>query len=264
MVAPDDSGDGLGRQLGTALADLGSSEVDAQALLRRSTRRAQVVRGRRVVAVGVAGALLIALPLGYEIASRPDADPPVAALVPSDRPTSRTPGYPRRTIPDTIRLPEGGLGSPLFRAGDVQDAAQPPVAGQTCDWVAAGKPAGPVAARTWTFDNGPAGAGPTVATVTVTGWGPGQAERAFPQVRSGSGACRWNAPQRILGSPFTGGDEAWQGVSGPDSPAGYARTVVRKGSVIIGVEVRDAKGLDEAILTAGSLADQTLDVLPGS
>jgi hypothetical protein len=275
-------------------SDLGSSSVDVVALLAGSHRRARRVRSQRIAVVVAVGALVVAVPVGYEVI-RPEPNVIVqsAAMLPSslltDVPWSATPTLSATQRPATTRqrqapAPIGASSTSKAQAiptptvsavhavpdsvafnatelpdlklnSDIADPNQPTVSGQSCD---PGAPNGarPITGRQWAWVDSSGKMTSTSVNLIVTGWKRGTGKLAFDQLVADTGFCRWSDPQTKVDFSTKLSDQSWSGtsVSSVDSALKYGRVVIRLGDVIAGIEVQDARGTDAAVKLAGQLA----------
>jgi hypothetical protein len=230
--------------------------------------------------------LVVALPVGYEVlnpAGRGSAPP--AALLPSgSRPPVTRPGGPINqpnptavpsavppsgngfasativptSIPETfVSIPGDELPAGVSFDRTVPNTGQVQVAGQQCGRLASDQPqpVRPVDGRQWVWSAGSAEADALSINLTVTSWAEGESETAFKQAVAGTGNCRWTDAQkpRALSPPGSPGSQSW-GSTSSSGDRHYARTLVRIGNGIIGIEVTDPAGSGPA----ADLADRLM------
>jgi hypothetical protein len=109
----------------------------------------------------------------------------------------------------------------------------------------------PVAARQWIWQTKGAGSDARVVSLTVTSWAEADAATVFKVAISEFGSCGWFGRQVTTsdqgGAPV---NERWAATSTQDGQY-YGRAVIRLRNGIVGIQVRDPDGLEEA----GKLAD---------
>jgi hypothetical protein len=286
----DDSDESLGTRLDSALrAGLDSDQVDVATLLQGTRRRAKRVRTRRTAAVTAVAALVLAVPVGYELLNpQPGATAPPAMILPSSSgsagartlaPTARPnptaaasavppsgPVTPALDLAVTGSTVTGNVASLPFTATELPAGLDPTprltlntgevlVAGQDCGRASstAVPDPRPVAGWQWLWSPGPKADAGRRISLTVTGWAAGDAAIAVKNTIAGTGHCRWESPQKPY--PLTGfpSEESWASTS---SDAGHysARAIVRIGDGIAGIEVQDPDGTAAAAKIANRLA----------
>jgi hypothetical protein len=257
---PDDE---LGERLGRALhADL-AQPVDVPRLIEGSRSRARQIRHRRIGLATAGVVMLVAVPLGAELISSPDAEGPSAVLSsgqPNPRtsrtiaplPSPRTGAVPYR-LPDTLafraaELPREVELTPPDRGSAGQNTGLPLVNGQTCRSITPADPL-PLSTRQWIWSDPGTGGRDLRITLTVTAWDRGEGATAFSDLVTGTGRCTFSSPQEVTTTALYPGVQSWLGTgpgSGPGtgSPPGSSssRVVVRHGDLIAGIEVHGATG----------------------
>jgi hypothetical protein len=263
MVASD-SDEQLSARLDSALrTGLESDQVDVAQLLSGSRSRARQLRTQRFGLVVAAVVLVVALPVGLQVARpRIGAEQgPSAVMVHSPHPTVHP--APSPVSKDDTGATGGGTaashpgneppGAQLeARAWDLlpanltirssRDLSATTVAivgGLRCPSVnQAARQAGLADASQWIW--GPAKkarqAGFTV-TLSYTTWATGQAGSAFVAQTHGGGGCHWSAPQVrvLLDEPLAG--DAWAATSSSNG-VDAVRIALRINDDIVGVEVQ--------------------------
>jgi hypothetical protein len=256
-VTTDD--DELAHRLDGALrSGLAGGPVDAQALLAGSHRRATRVRQRRLAGVGAAVALVLAVPVGYEVMhpGASDTAPPAALLPSSPATTAGSTGRPTGPRPSPVAIPGSlSLTAAELPAGlkpelDLKGANVATVPGQQCQSLAA---AGlrPVAGRQWTWTDGSGRTTALTVSLIVTRWAPGTGTTAFDDLAADTGYCRWSDPQALRPFAPSGVDDAWAATSS-FSTLRYGRAAIRIGDLIAAVEVQHPGG----VKVAAELAEQ--------
>jgi hypothetical protein len=297
----DDSDETLGARLDSALrSGLDLGQVDVATLVEGSRHRARQVRTRRIAAAVASAALVLAVPVGYEVvnpggqtSSQPAAMLPSGSRSPADRalaPTARPkptavpsvvppPGASSALIPGSTgsTSPSGPSGSPTRAVPtSIPDsfasftAAQLPagvslertapltvgvlVAGQECRSQSSGRSSAvrPVSGRQWVWAAG-TGAENRSVSLTITGWAGDDSAIAFRQAITDTGDCRWAGPQKVRELTVRLGEESWAATSSAGKQH-YARTLVRIGNGIVGVQVQDPDGVGPAAALADRLA----------
>jgi hypothetical protein len=243
-MVPDSSDDQLSTWLGSALrADLASDQVDVDALLTGSRRRARRLRSQRIGAAAVAAVLLVGVPAGLEVFRPGDEVGPSAAMLPSS--AGRVSGHSR--IPSSLAFTRAELPAGLAPVAESRSAGSlaqlPVVAGQDCS----ASTGAPLVGRKWSWSSAEA-PGASVELV-VTGWAPGSATAALTGLDGSGGACRWLEPQTAHAFTADHSDQSWSGRS-----ASGSRAVVRVGDWIAGVEVADPADPASALPLAQKLA----------
>ena len=231
--------------------------------------------------------------------SRSDADRPVApadrpiptaapsALVPpsADSASARSstgvspatsagsqtaPGPPGTPVPPSIpasfaafppaQLPDGVS----LQSTDV-NPAQMLVAGQECGPPGSGpalsvQAVRPVAGRQWLWAARTGEPSTRSISLTITGWAGVDSSIAFQQAVDGTGYCRWLVPQKPRTPTGDLGPESWASTSS-SGDLHYARTLVRIGNGIVGVQVQDSRGVGPAAALADRLTKLQVDRL---
>jgi hypothetical protein len=273
-VVDNDSDEQLGALLESTLrTHLGTDQVDARALIRGSRRRAKRVRSQRIAALTTAAVLVVAVPVGYEVIS-PDphgvAQP--AAMLPSNQaaltpggahPTQRSTSPqspsgsagadPARAIPDSLAFGAAELpsGLTLYWASG-PSAGSPTVNGQDCQ-AADASSSRPITGRQWLWSTNSGKLTDLGVTLTVTSWAPGSGSRALADLIHNTGACRWSDPQQVRAFTASDSDQSWASTSSRGQ-LHYARSVIRVGDVIAGIEVQHPDGTKAAAVLADHLA----------
>jgi hypothetical protein len=250
----DDSDEELAARLDSALqADLGSTRVDVAALLDGSRRRARRVRSQRFAAMAAVAALVVAVPVSYEVI-RPERNRTVqpAAMLPSssltampwsDRPTpdpTRTPeavdSLPSTPVPIDSKLtskPRVTLkttGSTIYQIPDsvAFTAAELPD-GLTLNFDGAGakqptvdgqvcdpgnpQALRPITGRQWSWVDSCGSMTSTTVNLIVTGWKTGTVKVAFGELVANTGYCQWLDPQTVVDFSTPASDQSWSGTS---------------------------------------------------
>jgi hypothetical protein len=300
-MTADDSDEALGARLDSALrTDLEAEQVNVPGLLQGSRHRARSIRNQRIAGATAAVVLIVAVPLGYEVINPgADARSSSAVLLPSgsrapvasssgatDRPDPNPTAVPSAVPPSgaisstgpvaavvPVPIPEsfvafgpGDLPPDLVLQGTAGNRGEVLVAGQSCGPLSSDQPRQlrQQTGREWVWhpEVGSATEDAQV-TVTVTGWAVADAPAAFARGVAGTGFCRWDEPQQVRTPADLPGAERWASTS---SSGGYfyARTLVRVGNGIVGVEVQNPDGVDPAVALADRLARaQALRMQPG-
>jgi hypothetical protein len=181
----NDSDEELAARLDSALrSGLGATSVDVGALLDGSRRRARRVRSQRIAAIAAAGALVVAVPVSYEVI-RPERNQVVqpAAMLPSgsltEMPWSAQPTPPRPVTPVSIPSAQPSTPVPINSKATSKPQASSKVIGSavyqipdSVAFTAAELPDG----LTLSFD----GASPRQPTVIGQGCDPGNPDGARP------------------------------------------------------------------------------------
>jgi hypothetical protein len=235
--------------------DLASLRLGVDGLVRhrRRRRRQAVGAGGAVAAVLVAGGLTWTLQPGPDTARV--AQPPPTSTTTTDAPTTAVvtpPPVDRSLVPDAVLPTADDLGFGRELVNDLgQYADVPVVQGQECNQGLPGLV--PDGGRTASyFDPGDPGAGSVDVTVTVFAAGTGPA--ALTEAATDAGRCRWVDQVTSPGGPWD--DPTRFVVQGEDVfGAPVLRAVARSGDVLVGVEVVDVRGADQAQADAQRLAD---------
>lgn len=244
--------------------DLAALRTGVDGLVRHRRRR----RRQAVVASGAVAAVLVAGGLTWSLRPGPDAGGVAASPSPSASAESSTdavevqPSSPttapvdRTLVPDEVVLSVEEVGAGRGLASDLgQYADVPVVSGQQCDPLAEGL--APEGGRVLGyFDPGDPGAGSVDVTVTV--FSQGEGPRAFSEVVDDTGRCRWVDDVTSSGSPWAGPSRyLMQGEDVFGAPV--LRAVARSGDVLVGVQVIDVRGANQAQTDAQLLADLVLE-----
>jgi hypothetical protein len=229
----------LSEALRSGLAD---TPVDAAALVVGAQRRVRRVRQRRAAGIAAAVALVLAVPVGYEVvhpSSSKYGTP--AALLPARSPS------PVATLPDSLAFPAAQLPAGLTLDLSLVSDRVPVVAGQQCGTGAGPRPR---TGRQWSWSHGGADAAAMSVNLTVTRWA--DASAAFAALVADTGVCRW--VDRPAPASFTarGASSSWAATS-DFSTLHYGRAVVRVGDLVAGVEVQSPAGSAQARATAENL-----------
>jgi hypothetical protein len=212
------------------------------------------VRSQRIAAIATAGATVLAVPVGYEVAHpQPAAISRPAALAPSSR--AATPGRSATgpSIPDSVALSAADLPRDVKLNLDLTSSDQPLVSGQECKARAGAVGPRPVAGRQWSWDDRSGGITGTRVDLIITDWRGGAGEQVFDELETDNGYCRWSQPVKYREFTAPLGDDSYSCTS-TKAVLNYGRSVVRLGNVIAGVEVQQAGGTAEAVSTAEELA----------
>ena len=281
-MVDDDSDEMLGARLDSALrSGLALAEVDVESLVVGSRRRARRVRSRRIAGAVTTTALVVGVPVGYEVVHPGAAGTaPPAALLPSHpgvtdliRPTARpNPVIAPSAVPPTeadtsLTYSSKGQAAPTaipelfaFTAAELppgltlqrRSAADGGllVDGQICSGPERPRPA---VGRQWIWSTDPGQADDLSVSLTVTAWAAGQAATAFATVVEPTGNCTWKDPQTPRVLPEMAAERSWASTSDVKGEH-YARAVVQVGDGIVGVQVRHPKTVAAATEIADRLA----------
>jgi hypothetical protein len=231
----------LSEALRSGLAD---SPVDAPSLLDGAHRRVRRVRQRRMAAGAAAVALVLAVPVGYEIV-HPETTKygTQAAMIPGRSPS------PLATLPDSLAFRSAELPAGVRRDLSLVSERVPVVSGQQC----ADSPGPrPVTGRQWNWSSGDTNAASVAVNLTVTRWA--DASSAFTELVADTGLCRWTDAPTSHAFTARGAAASWAGTS-EFSTLHYGRAVVRVGNLLAGVEVQSPAGTQAALTTAEQLAE---------
>jgi hypothetical protein len=253
-VADNDSDEQLGALLDSALrTHQPSDHVDVAALAAGSRRRARQIRSRRTGLIGAAAALLVAVPVGYQVlAPNPhgSAGSESAALLPS----GAAHGIPNSMALSPAELPKGLT---LTSQGALP-AGSAPASGLACRSKAiAGSQ--PLSGRQWRWGSSADG---TAVTLTISRWAGGTGKKVFADLAAGigQGRCHWADPQVLRhDAAIAATDDTWASKSDQtDQPdqrgVGRAHTLIRVADLIAAVDVRDLAGAEAAAEVADRLA----------
>jgi hypothetical protein len=265
----DDSDEELAARLDSALqADLGSARVDVAALLDGSRRRARRVRSQRFAAITAVAALVVAVPVSYEVI-RPERNRTVqpVEMLPSSSLTAMP--WSNRPTPDPTRTPEATAslpstpapndskltskprvtlktaGSAIYRIPDsvAFTAAELPdgltltldVAGAKQPTVAGqvcdpGNPKAvrPITGRQWSWVDSSGSMTSTTVNLIVTGWKTGTGTEAFRELVANTGYCQWLDPQTVVDFSTPASDQTWSGTS-----TSSANAALKYGRVVV-------------------------------
>lgn len=201
----------LGVLLDSALrGGLRDGQVDVGALTQGSRQRARQIRHRRVAAVSGIAALVVAVPVGYQVISdHPNGSThaDTAALIPS--------GAAR--LPAAFTAAELPAGMTLASTSKTVDG---PVPGLSCDW-----PRAPKAGQRWVWK----GSNGATVTLTVTRWA--SAAPVLNDVVKGA-ACQWSEPPVNEARGTIDGSDYWAAGVGTS-----LRALLRSGNSIAGIQV---------------------------
>ena len=234
----------LEERLSEALrSELADSPVDASGLVEGTHRQVRRVRQRRAGGLAAVVALVLAVPVGYEVAhpeSTSESTP--AALLPGQSPS------PVATLPRSLAFSASELPRGLSLDLSLVSDRLPVVSGQQCG---AGAGTRPRTGRQWSWSHGSANV--TAGSVDLVVPRGKDSAAAFAQMVSDTGVCRWTAApaQREFTAP--GADTSWAATT-EFSTLHYGRAVVRVGNLIAGVEVQSPAGTTQALTTAENLA----------
>ncbi|MBT0771341.1 hypothetical protein KIH74_20555 [Kineosporia sp. J2-2] len=249
--------DELAARLDVALHErLDDTTVDVAALAAGGRRRARHVRTQRLGAAVGALAVLIAVPVGWQLASadRP-TDVQSAALLPRQQEQAA------EGVPESVGFTAGELpaGSTLSgaAAGASSGSVDPAlVAGLNC---ASSGPSGTAAAQPGSTDNAQQRewrwSGSSDVALTVTRWASTDAAAdALTTLAGDTGNCTWNDPVDILRTEVEGSQQTWAAASTTDGRS-VVRVVVRVDELVAGVQVvgtdqEDATELAETLAAA--------------
>lgn len=255
---------GLARTLDRAADhefDLGAVRlgIDGLVVHRRRRRRQLTTALAAAAAVLVLGGSTWLLAPGRDLGTVATPVPPVTAA-PTEPPvvveptTTEPPALPYELVPDDVVLTDAEIGDGVLQLQQDQSryADIPVVMGQACNQGLPG--AEPVGGRTlaW-FDPALQQGGSVLVNVTV--WADGTGGAAFAEAVGDTGRCRWldRAPV-VDDGPWDVGDRFV--VQGEDVfGAAVYRAVARVGDVLVGVEVNDPRGEDQAQTDAQRIAD---------
>lgn len=222
---------------------LTDAPVDTPALVAGTQRRVRRVRQRRTAALAAAVALVLAVPVGYELVhpSTSDYGTP-AALLPAGSPS------PVATLPDSLAFPAAALPAGLTLDLSLVSDRLPVVSGQQCG---GGTGRRPTTGRQWNWSQGGTDAAAVSVNLTVTRWA--DASAAFTDLVADTGVCRWVSPPVARSFSARGAASSWAGTSDV-ATLHYGRAVVRVGDLVAGVEVQSPAGSAVARTTAEELA----------
>jgi hypothetical protein len=277
----NDSDEMLGARLDSALrAGLGDHRVDVESLVHGSRRRARRVRSQRIAAVVAVSALVVAVPVGYEVVNPgPGATAPPAVLLPSSsrpavtqggRPTARpdpgavpSPVPPsvedrtstqsegsRTAIPDAFAFTAAELPAGLVLNSGSRKASAALVEGLPC--ADPQNQLKPVASGRWVWSGAPASVELSVS-LTVTRWAPGTATTAFADTVRAAQSCSDGDSSGVPSSLPGGSDgQVWASTSKAEGRY-YSRALVQIGNKIVGVQVQHPKSVAAATELANQL-----------
>lgn len=244
--------------------DLAALRVGVDGLVRhrRRRRRQAVVAGGAVAAVLVAGGLTWSLGPGPDAGGVAAPPSPSASAEPSAVVTQVQPPAPtsavdvdRTVVPDEVGLDVSELRETYAQNLDLTQQGEvhtPPVSGQMCNQGLPGLSS--VGGRMWSFSD-PASETAGSVSVNVTVFGPGLGGEAVQEVRGDTGQCRWLGGRDRSTQPWAaGGDRVLHEDTEVFGMARY-QAVVRSGDVLVGVDVIDERGAEQAQADAQRLAD---------
>jgi hypothetical protein len=239
--------------------DLVSLRLGVDGLVRHRRRRRRQV----ATASGAAAAVLVAGGLTWTLRPGPDtaqvAQPPATSTTTTAAPPAAVvtpPPVDRTLVPDEVLPTAEDVGFGRELVNDLGQYADVPVVdGQECNQGLPGlAPDGGRAAGY--FDPADPGAGSVDVTVTVFAAGTGP--DAFTEAITDTGRCRWVDDVTSRSAPWD--DAARFVVQGEDVfGAPVLRAVARSGDVLVGVEVVDVRGANQAQSDAQRLADLVLE-----
>lgn len=240
--------------------DLAALRVGVDGLVRHRRRR----RRQAVVAGGAVAAVLVAGGLTWSLRPGPDAGGVAAPPSPSAsaessagavevQPSSPTTAAVDRTfVPDEVLLTDDEVGNGRRLVSDLgQYADVAVVSGQQCNLGLPGL--APVGGRSVSyFDETSSAAGSVDLAVTV--FAPGEGGQALGVLADDTGRCRWVDQVAPTGDGWVSPERL--AVRGEDVfGAPVVRAVVRSGDVLVGVQVVDGRGAEQAQADAQRLAD---------
>lgn len=236
--------DPLEKRLSEALqSGLSDSPVDTPGLLDGTHRRVRRVRQRRVAGIAAAVALVLAVPVGYEVAHPESSEYGTpAAMLPSQSSPS-----PIATLPDSLAFSASELPPGVRLDLSLVSDRVPAVSGQQCS---AGAGLRPKTGHQWSWSNGGSDATAVTVNLIVTRWS--DASAAFTELATDTGLCRWVDPPTRHAFSAAGAASSWAGTS-DFSSLHYGRAVVRVGNLLAGVEVQSPAGTEAALNTAERL-----------
>jgi len=250
----------LAARLDLALHErLDDTSVNTAALAAGSRRRARRVRSQRLGVAAAALAVVIAVPVGWQLATAPrPTGLQNAALLPEqiDRAAAEVPasvGFTASELPPGASLTGAGAGA---SSGSVDPEL---VAGLDC----AG-PTGSAAASPGATDNAQQRqwrwSGPTDVALTVTRWASTDAAAdAVTSLTGNTSTCTWNDPVQVEPNAVAGSNQTWSGSSTAGGRA-QVHVIVRVDEMVAGLQVTGAD--PEAVSElADSLATLEVDKL---
>jgi hypothetical protein len=263
----DDTDDMLGSRLDSALrGNLDVHEVDVAILVQGSRHRARRIRTRRIAGAATAAVLVFGVPVGYEVINPgTSGNNSSAALLPSNRAGGPTAGAPKAGAPTTVpnpvpadptAVPDGyAFAASELPAGLVLE----PSSRSVPDTLIAGLDCGaearirPTLGRQWVWAGSPSPADDLSISLTVTGWAKSEAAGAFTTVVNGTGSCTWDVPQKPRTPAGVNADQVWASTSESGGSLS-ARTLVRVGDGIVGIQVSRTKRSTAVVALADRLA----------
>lgn len=240
--------------------DLAALRVGVDGLVRhrRRRRRQAVVAGGAVAAVLVVGGLTWSLRPGPDaggVAAPPSpsatSEPPAGAVEVQPSPPT-TVAVDRTVVPDEVLLTDDEVGNGRRLVNDLgQYADVAVVSGQQCNLGLPGL--APVGGRSVSyFDESSSAAGSVELAVTV--FAAGEGGQALGELADDTGRCRWVDQVVPTGDGWVSPERL--AVRGEDVfGAPVVRAVVRSGDVLVGVQVVDGRGAEQAQADAQRLAD---------
>ncbi|GLY14013.1 hypothetical protein LWF15_03060 [Kineosporia rhizophila] len=238
----------LAARLDVALHErLSESSVDVAALAAGSRRRSRRVRSQRLGAAVGALAVLVAVPVGWQLATAEQSTDSVSAVL--------LPKHEQRAaaeVPESLGFSASELPPGVSLTGAAAGASSGSVDPELVDGLSCAGPTG--TAQPGVTDNAQQRewrwSGDTEVSLTVTRWpSTDAAADALTGLTTGIGGCSWNQPVEVLPHEVTGSEQTWAGSSTADGRA-VVRMLVRVNELVAGVQVA---GSDEE--TAAELAD---------
>jgi hypothetical protein len=234
----------------------GDGSVNVAALAAGGRRRARRIRSQRLGAAAGVLAVVIAVPVGWQLATAPRPNSTQsAALLPEQhkRAADAVPdvaGFTASELPPGSTLTGAGAGA---SSGSVDPEL---VAGLDCVG-----PTGTAAARPGATDNAQQRqwrwSGATDVSLTVTRWASTDAAAdALTTLANGTGTCTWNDPVEVQSYAVSGSDQTWAGSTTLDGRA-QVHVIVRVAETVAGLQVTGSD-VESATELADSLA--TLEV----
>ncbi|WP_285593129.1 hypothetical protein [Kineosporia sp. NBRC 101731] len=244
--------DELAARLDVALHErLDGTTVNVAALAAGSRRRARLVRTRRTAALAGVLAVVVAVPVGWQLATaqRPTAVQG-AALMPQQEHA--------KVVPDSVGFTESELPSGARLSGAAASASSGSVdpelvAGLNCAGPSGAAATAPGATDNaqqrewrWTTSN-------TDVSLTVTRWASVDAAAdALTTLANDTGNCTWNDPVEVLNHEVAGSQQTWAAAATSDGQS-VVRTVVRVDELVAGIQV-SGDDLEDTTELARSLA----------
>ncbi|GAB3241414.1 hypothetical protein [Kineosporia babensis] len=248
--------DELAARLDVALHErLHESSVDVGALAAGSRRRSRRLRSQRLGAAVGALAVLIAVPVGWQLATvekSPTGDLG-AVLLPKQEQRAAA------EVPDSVGFTESELPPGSTLTGAAAGASSGSVDPELIDGLSCAGPTGTAEPgvtdnaqqREWRWS------GETEVSLTVTRWASTDAASdAITTLATNTSGCTWNDPVEELSHEVSGSQQTWASTSAADGRS-VVRMLVRVDELVAGVQIAgdDAEAAAEL---ADSLA--TLEV----